>query len=298
MSWSHWIGLDHTECCKVEHTLRRLLDVVDTSTQVERYIQILRYIDIDVRTEVPTIQYMLCTITTVHLSTLGIPHTLLAQIRETYIVASTLISTAQLQVGAILWCSVTIQLIRPRSIEILILTDIIIGKSTTIAYVLIVVYLFLRVHRIHTAQVAHLIAGKSHIVRVLGLHLVGQGLEANLLREINLGLTSGTTLGSYHDNTIGTTHTIDRRSGSILQHRDALDRISIEEGEVTLHIIYDNQWRTSTLVGGTDTTDEEEALRPSWLRRPLVSLYTIECRGEGILKNGNRVLLQFLASNH
>ena len=277
MGRSHRICLNHTEGNEVEHTLSRLRDVINTSTQVERYVQILGYIDIDIRTEIPAVQYVLSAVAIVHLCTLGIPHTLLAQIRETYIVAGTLVTATNLQVGAILRCSFTIQLVCPRCIEVLILADIIVSKRSTIAYILVVVDLLLSVHRIHTAQIAYLVAGQCHVVRVLNLHLVGEGLETDFLSEINLGLTGISALGSNHNYTIGTTHTVDRRSGSILQYGDALDRISIEEGEVTLYVVHDDQWRTGTLVGGTDTTDKEETLRPSWLRRPFVSLHTIQC---------------------
>ena len=277
MGRSHRVCLDYTEGNEIEHALRRLRDVINTSTQVERYVQILGYIDIDVRTEIPAVQYVLSAVTIIHFSTLGIPHTLLAQVREAYIVAGTLVTTTDLQIGTVLWRSITIQLVCPRCIEVLVLADIIVSKRSTIAYKLIVVELLLGVHRIHTAQIAYLVAGQCHVVRVLNLHLVGEGLETDFLSEINLSLTGITALGSYHNHTIGTTHTIDRRSGSILQYGDALDRISIEEGEVTLYVVHDNQWRTGTLVGGTDTTDKEEALRPSWLRRPLVGLHTIQC---------------------
>ena len=277
MGRSHRVCLDYTEGNEVEHALSRLRDVINTSTQVERYIQILGYIDINVRTEIPAVQYVLSAVTIIHFSTLGIPHTLLAQVREAYIVAGTLVTATNLQVGAILRCSFTIQLVCPRCIEVLVLADIIVSKRSTIAYILIVVNLLLSVHRIHTAQIAYLVAGQCHVVRVLNLHLVGEGLETYFLSKINLSLTGITALGSNHNHTIGTTHTIDRRSGSILQYGDALDRISIEEGEVTLYVVHDDQWRTGTLVGGTDTTDKEEALRPSWLRRPLVGLHTIQC---------------------
>ena len=277
MGRSHRVCLDYTEGNEVEHALSRLRDVINTSTQVERYIQILGYIDIDVRTEIPAVQYVLSAVTIIHFSTLSIPHTLLTQIREAYIVAGTLVTATNLQVGAILRCSFTIQLVCPRCIEVLILADIIVSKLSTVAYILVVVELILGVHRIHTAQIAYLVTGHRHVVRVLNLHLVGEGLETDFLSEINLSLTGITALGSYHNHTIGTTHTIDRRSGSILQYGDALYRISIEEGEVTLYVVHDNQWRTGTLVGGTDTTDKEEALRPSWLRRPLVGLHTIQC---------------------
>ena len=277
MGRSHRVCLDYTEGNEVEHALSRLRDVINTSTQVERYVQILGYIDIDVRTEIPAVQYVLSAVTIIHFSTLGIPHTLLAQVREAYIVAGTLVTATNLQVGAILRCSFTIQLVCPRCIEVLVLADIIVSKRSTIAYILVVIELLLGVHRIHTAQIAYLVTGHRHVVRVLNLHLVGEGLETDFLSEINLSLTGITALGSYHNHTIGTTHTIDRRSGSILQYGDALYRISIEEGEVTLYVVHDNQWRTGTLVGGTDTTDKEEALRPSWLRRPLVGLHTIQC---------------------
>ena len=277
MGRSHRVCLDYTEGNEVEHRLSRLRDVIYTSTQVERYVQILGYININVRTEIPAVQYVLCAVTIIHFSTLGIPHTLLTQVREAHIVAGTLVTATNLQVGAVLWCSITIQLVCPRCIEVLVLADIIVSKRSTIAYILVVVELLLGVHRIHTAQIAYLVTGHRHVVRVLNLHLVGEGLETDFLSEINLSLTGITALGSNHNHTIGTTHTIDRRSGSILQYGDALDRISIEEGEVTLYVIHDNQWRTGTLVGGTDTTDKEETLRPSWLRRPLVGLHTIQC---------------------
>ena len=139
MSRSHRICLNHTEGNEVEHTLCRLRDVINTSTQVERYVQILGYIDIDVRTEIPAVQYVLSAVTIIHFSTLGIPHTLLAQIREAYIVAGTLVTATNLQVGAVLWCCVTIQLVCPRCIEVLVLADIIVSKLSTVAYILVVV---------------------------------------------------------------------------------------------------------------------------------------------------------------
>src|SRR5574344_981651 len=113
MGRSHRVCLDYTEGNEVEHTLCRLRDVINTSTQVERYVQILGYIDINVRTEIPAVQYVLSAVTIIHFSTLGIPHTLLAQVREAYIVAGTLVTATNLQVGAILWCSFTIQLVCP-----------------------------------------------------------------------------------------------------------------------------------------------------------------------------------------
>jgi hypothetical protein len=138
MGRSHRVCLDNTKGNEVEHALSRLRDVINTSTQVERYIQILGYIDIDVRTEIPAVQYVLSAVTIIHFSTLGIPHTLLAQVREAYIVAGTLVTATNLQVGAILRCSFTIQLVCPRCIEVLVLADIIVSKRSTIAYILVV----------------------------------------------------------------------------------------------------------------------------------------------------------------
>ena len=111
MGRSHRVCLDYTEGYEVEHTLSRLRDVVNTSTQIHRYIQILGNIDIDVGTEVPAVQYVLGAVAIVHLCTLGIPHTLLTQVREAYIVAGTLITTTQLQVGAVLRSRRTIELV-------------------------------------------------------------------------------------------------------------------------------------------------------------------------------------------
>ena len=113
MGRSHRVCLDYTEGNEVEHALSRLRDVINTSTQVERYVQILGYIDIDVGTEVPAVQYVLSAVAIIHFCTLGIPHTLLAQVRETYIVAGTLVTATNLQVGTILRCSITIQLVCP-----------------------------------------------------------------------------------------------------------------------------------------------------------------------------------------
>lgn len=79
-----------------------------------------------------------CAVTIIHFCTPGIPHTLLAQVREAYIVAGTLVTATNLQVGAILRCSFTIQLVCPRCIEVLVLADIIVSKLSTIAYILVV----------------------------------------------------------------------------------------------------------------------------------------------------------------
>ena len=124
------------------------------------------------------------------------------------------------------------------------------------------------------------------------------GLEAHLLGEAHLHSASLTTLGGHEDDTIGTTHTVDGSGSRILQHGDALDRESIEEGEVTLHVIHDDQRRTSTTIHGTDTTDIHIGLTPSWLRLRLIGLHTRERRGEGILEHGDWVLLQLRTGHY
>ena len=87
---------------EVPYVNARLGDIVDTSAQVHRYIQKLVYIDVDVRTQVVTVQYFLCAVSFVPFRPFGVEQTFLAEIREGDIVACTCVTAADRQVGTVL----------------------------------------------------------------------------------------------------------------------------------------------------------------------------------------------------
>ena len=192
-----------------------------------------------------------------------VPHTFLTEVGEADIVAGNIVTTRDLQVSLQHRCSLTIELFEPVGVEVLVLVDTFEGLA--IAHATVLLNLFLGPQRILPIQIAHTILSQRHVIGVLVLHLISQHLEANLLSEVDLGLTLLTTLGSNEDGTVGTTHTIDSGSSSILQHGDVLNGEGIEEREVTLHIIHDDQRITGTAVHGTDTTDVHLCLCPSRL---------------------------------
>ena len=110
---SHRIGLNHTKGHKSEHPFCGLADIVDTTAKVKGNIEIFTHINVDVGTKVPTIQQMLCREVGIHFRAFLIPHAFLAQIGKAHIVACPMIATADLQIGTILRCGITIKLIRP-----------------------------------------------------------------------------------------------------------------------------------------------------------------------------------------
>ena len=170
--------------------------------------------------------------------------------------------------------------------------NVVVGKPATLRNKFIVGYLFVGIHRSHATQIAHLIARESHIVGVLHLHRVAQRVEAHLLGKVYFGLSGFTALGCNHNDTIGTTQSINGRSCRVFQDRDALNRKSVKKREVALHIVDNNQWRTGRHVHRANAADKGKRLRPTGFVRPIIGLHPIEYRSKGILKNRYGMFLQ------
>ena len=148
---------------------------------------------------------MLGAITFVHFSTFSVPHTFLTEIREADIVAGTVVTSVNLQVGAILWRIVAIELLRPVSVKILVAANIIFGKLSALRNELVVGNLLLAVHWAHATEITDTVAGEDSVIGVLVLHGVANLLKTNLLGEINPRFTGSTTFSCHHDDTIGAT---------------------------------------------------------------------------------------------
>ena len=95
----------------------------------------------------------------------------------------------------------------------------------------------------------------SELLGVEHLHLVRIRLYGHRTVEVHMYLTFLTSLGGDDDHTVGSTATVDRGRGSILQHLDTLDIITVELVHARLgrHTIYNI--KRIVVVQGTDTTD-------------------------------------------
>ena len=87
-------------------------------------------------------------------------------------------------------------------------------------------------------------------------------LEGHVDTSLNLSLAFSTTLGGNQDNTIGTLHTINGCSGSILQYRDALHRADINAAHWALHTIY--EYERVARVPRADTTNHDLRVFITW----------------------------------
>ena len=113
------------------------------------------------------------------------------------------------------------------------------------------------------------VAEHQGIVRVVLVRQLRRRLQCSIETYVNLCLAFLTTLGGNQDDTIGTLHTIDCCSGSILQYGDTLHRRDIHTAHRTLDTI-DEDERVAVVPRARTTNDN------LWL---LLTRHTITLHG-------------------
>ena len=151
-----------TPCEEVPYVDTWLHDVVDTTTEVETYRQELVDVQIDIHTKVVAVQGLLTVVTAAVLGPLGVKQTFLTEVRETHVVASTIVTTAQLEIGAIHRSSITEHGVMPVGIEVLVLVHA--CQLLAIAHLTILFDVVIRELRAQAIEIASLVARQGVVV--------------------------------------------------------------------------------------------------------------------------------------
>ena len=82
--------------------------------------------------------------------------------------------------------------------------------------------------------------GLGILVEAQHIEFVGQSLQTEVGRDVDVGLTLRAVLGGDHHNTIGTCRTVDGRSRGVFQNLDALNVGGVHEigTRANLHTVY------------------------------------------------------------